>query len=60
MANPFVPTLKWHVKVLAVLLACCAAAFFVLSYAVTRLPAPYQPKSPAPETAPWLHKEAKP
>lgn len=54
MAESFAPTLKWHVKVLAVLLILCAAAYFALSYATTKLPAPYQAKEPAPETTPWL------
>ena len=54
MAEPFIPTLKWHIKVLAVLLVLCTAAFFIVSYAATKLPAPYQPKKPAPETTPWL------
>ena len=55
MPQPFVPTIKWHLKILAVLLVLCTAAFFVFSYALSRLPAPYQPKTPAPETTPWLH-----
>ena len=54
MAEPFIPTIKWHIKVLAVLLALCAAAFFVVSYATTKLPPQYQKKTPAPETTPWL------
>ncbi len=54
MVNSFTPTLKWHLKVLAAILALCVAAFFVLSYAATKLPAQYQPKKPAPETTPWL------
>ena len=56
MSQPFSPTFKWHLKVLAGLLALCSLAFFVLSYAVKRLPAPYQKKTPAPETTPWLNK----
>ncbi|HJD19009.1 MAG TPA: hypothetical protein IAB21_00950 [Candidatus Avelusimicrobium excrementipullorum] len=54
MAEPFIPTLKWHIKVLAVLLVLCTAAFFIVSYAMTKLPAPYRPHKPAPETTPWL------
>ncbi len=54
MANPFTPTLKWHLKVLAVILVLCTAAFFILSCAAAKLPAQYQPPKPAPETTPWL------
>ena len=54
MAQPFIPTFKWHIKVLSILLILCTAAFFVLSYAAKKLPPQYQPKTPAPETTPWL------
>lgn len=56
MSQPFTPTLKWHLKVLAGLSALCILAFFVLSYAGKQLPAPYQKKTPAAETTPWLNK----
>ena len=55
MAEPFIPTLKWHIKVLAVLLVLCTAAFFIVSYAMAKLPAPDRPQQPAAETTPWLH-----
>lgn len=54
MAAPFIPTLKWHIKVLAALLILCTAAFFIASYAMNKLPPQYQKKTPAPETTPWL------
>lgn len=54
MARSFTPTIQWHIKVVAILLVLCTAAFFVISYAMTKLPAQYQPTHPAPETTPWL------
>ena len=54
MPNSFIPTLKWHIKVLAVLLVLTAGAFFVFSWVANKLPPQYQPKAPAAQTTPWL------
>ncbi|MBQ7907951.1 MAG: hypothetical protein IJ311_00395 [Elusimicrobiaceae bacterium] len=54
MPHTFTPTIQWYAKVLAVILVLCTAAFFTISFAVKKLPAPYQPQQPAPETTPWL------
>jgi len=53
---PWKPSLLWHAKVFGVMLAVCTAAYFILSYAAGRLPAPYQKRTPAPEAAPWLNR----
>lgn len=50
------PTLKWHLRVAGFLLLGCTLAYFVLSYITVHLPQPYQPRNPAPETTPWVHK----
>lgn len=57
MSQPFIPTLKWHVKVLAVLLVACTIAFVAMVFISRHLPPPYQHKKPAPETTPWLYPE---
>ncbi len=54
MANTFPPTIGWYLKVLAILLMFCVAAFFTLSFAVKKLPTPYQPHQPSAEITPWL------
>lgn len=55
-AAPWKPTFLWHAKVFGVALACCLGAYFVLTYATAKLPAPYQQRHPAPETTPWLNR----
>lgn len=50
------PTFVWHAKFFGGLLACVTAAYFVLAYATAQLPAPYQKRTPAPETTPWLNR----
>ncbi len=50
------PTLGWHVRIVAVLLAVCTAAYFVLAFVTDKLPAPYQKRHPAPEATPWLNR----
>lgn len=59
MARPFTPTFAWHIKTLAILLILCTAAYFVISYGLSKAPAQYRPKKPVPETTPWLHGESK-
>lgn len=54
MTEPFVPTLKWQFKALAVCLIFCVILFFAVSFLVKKLPPQYQPKTPAAETTPWL------
>ena len=54
MTIPFVPTWKWHAKVLLVILLLCATAFFCLSCLVSHLPQPYQKRVPPAQTTPWL------
>ena len=51
--TPWMPSIKWHAKILGLLLAGCIMAFFILKYVTGVLPTPYQPKRPAPETMPW-------
>lgn len=55
MTAPFIPTVRWYVKVLLVILLLCTAGFFVLSLVAEKLPAAYQPPSPAAEVTPWLN-----
>ncbi len=57
MSQPFTPTLKWHVKVLACLLVACIIAWIGVVVITKRLPPPYQHKTPAAELTPWLHPE---
>ena len=54
MQQPFIPSWKWHVKTLAVLLLLCTVAFFVISYARQYLPFSYQRRIPPQEVTPWL------
>lgn len=55
--QPFwTPSWKWHLRVVGFLLLGCTLAYFVLSYITVRLPQPYQPLNPAPETMPWSNK----
>ncbi len=56
MTRPFIPTLKWHLKVLVALLILCTAAFFAISFALQKLPAQYQPTTPVSDTTPWLNR----
>ena len=53
MANTFTPTVRWYLKVLAVLLIVCGAAFGLLSLVFKHLPAPYKTQSPPAEVMPW-------
>ncbi len=55
MADTFSPTIRWYLKVLAILLLFCIAAFFTLSWTVKKLPPSYQVKQPAAEITPWLN-----
>ncbi len=57
MTEPFIPTLKWHIKVLVILLVLCVAALFIGAYVQRSLPLPYQKRNPAPETMPWKFTE---
>lgn len=57
MGQPFVPTLKWHLKVLAIVLLLCAVMFCIFSWVSHRLPPPYQRKTPSLEVTPWVHAE---
>lgn len=59
MSQPFTPTIKWHLKVLAVLLLVCIAAWAVVVYITPRLPEPYRHKKPAAEVTPWLTNEVR-
>ncbi|MBR2082886.1 MAG: hypothetical protein IJ876_07805 [Elusimicrobiaceae bacterium] len=47
------PTWKWHLTCLVVCLTVCAVLFGILRLVSTRLPAPYQPRTPAHGTTPW-------
>ena len=47
------PSLKWHVTCLGVCVAVAAILLGSLWLISTRLPAPYQPRTPAHNTTPW-------
>jgi len=49
------PSLHWHLKTIALLLVICAVLFFALKAATSFLPEPYQKRTPAAGTTPWLH-----
>ena len=54
MSQLFVPTWKWHIKVLLVILLLCGLAFWGIACIVSYLPQPYQKRVPAQEVTPWL------
>ncbi len=47
------PTLKWHLTCYVVCVAVAAVLLGALWLASIRLPAPYQPRTPAYGTTPW-------
>ena len=60
-APSFIPTWKWHLKVLGVLLLLCAAAFWITGFAAKRfLPLSYQTRTATPQITPWLHHPEEP
>lgn len=56
-SQPFIPTWKWHLKVLIVLGFLCTTAFFVLSWAQHKLPLSYRTQTANAQTTPWLNAE---
>ena len=55
MSQPFIATIKWHLKVLATLLVICVIAYMAMAYITRHFPHPYQHKQPAREITPWLN-----
>ncbi len=58
--RPFIPTWKWHIKMLAVFSFLCTAAFFIFSWAQHQLPQSYRTQTAIAQTTPWLHTEDTP
>ncbi len=52
-ATAWTPTLKWHLTCCVVCVAAAAVLGGTLWLTSTRLPAPYQPRTPAHGTTPW-------
>ena len=55
MMTSWQPTLKWHLITLGVVLVCCGLAYGALQFITTKLPPPYQPRTPAQGVTPWNH-----
>lgn len=53
MATAWTPSLKWHLTCLGACLTVAVALLGALWLTSTRLPAPYQPRTPAYGTTPW-------
>jgi hypothetical protein len=54
MPPAWFPDWKWHARTLAIIYACVTAAYFVVTFALRRLPAPYQIREIPAELTPWL------
>ncbi|MBO5911644.1 MAG: hypothetical protein J6Q05_05645 [Elusimicrobiaceae bacterium] len=52
-ATAWTPTLKWHITCAGVCTAVAVVLLGTLWLASVRLPAPYQPRTPAHGTTPW-------
>lgn len=48
------PSLKWHLKTLALAAGCVALLFIALKITFNLLPDTFAPKRPVLETTPWL------
>lgn len=58
--RPWSPTFTWHAKTLGVLAVLVLLTFAGLKLLVNKLPPPFAPKVPAPQTTPWLTGEGHP
>ncbi|MEK7388470.1 MAG: hypothetical protein AAB036_02105 [Elusimicrobiota bacterium] len=55
LAPPWFPDAKWHARTLAIIYGVLTAAYFTISYFLTKLPKPYQLRRIPMEMTPWLH-----
>ena len=50
------PDWRWHARTLAVIYACVIVAYGLVSFALRRLPKPYDVRRIPPEMTPWLRR----
>jgi hypothetical protein len=54
IAPAWFPDWKWHARTLGIIYTGIIVFYFVVSFALRRLPAPYNIRQIPPEMTPWL------
>ena len=55
ISPPWFPDAQWHARTLGVIYGVLTVAYFGVSYALSRLPKPYQLRRIPMEMTPWLN-----
>lgn len=52
----WLPDWRWHARTLCIIYAGVVAVYWIVSFALKRLPEPYNLREIPPETTPWLRR----